>query len=70
MLFNLIAFLTRRPERTGSSVVRKLVVLEPRELAGKGLEQNMEVGEFSQIGNSRTTLYEGIREHHQRLEEH
>ena len=70
MLFNLIAFLTFHTERTGSSVVRRLVVLEPRELAGNGLEQNMAVGELSQIGKSRNTLHEGIKGHHQRLEEH
>lgn len=46
MLFNQIAVLTSSTERIGSSVVRKQVILDLRELVGNGLEQEIAMGNF------------------------
>lgn len=66
MLFNQIAVLTSSTERIGSSVVRKQVILDLRELVRNGLEQEIAMGEFLRLGCSRNILYERIRQHQQK----
>lgn len=62
MLFNQFALLTCSTERIGSSIVSKQVIVDPRELAGTGLEQDIAMGGFSRIDCSRNILYEMIKQ--------
>lgn len=66
MLFNQIAFLTCSTERIGSSMVRKQIILDLRELAGNGLEQDIAMGGLSQRECNRNILYERIKSNHQK----
>ena len=62
MLFNQIVLPTCSSESIGSSVVRKQITFDRRELAGNGLQQDVAVDKFSQMEYSRNILCERIKQ--------